>query len=115
MQVPPMYSALKVNGKKLYELAREGKTVERKATAGTAFYEIEILEMDLPTGTFLLLPAAREPISGLCAMISVRSWDCGACHGRRLPRTAVRLSIRWDDCHHSGTRYRGSSGSTASP
>ena len=27
MQVPPMYSALKVNGKKLYELAREGKTV----------------------------------------------------------------------------------------
>ena len=28
MQVPPMYSALKVNGKKLYELAREGKTVE---------------------------------------------------------------------------------------
>ena len=31
MQVPPMYSALKVDGKKLYELAREGKTVERKA------------------------------------------------------------------------------------
>ena len=30
-QVPPMYSALKVNGKKLYELARSGKTVERKA------------------------------------------------------------------------------------
>lgn len=30
-QVPPMYSALKVNGKKLYELARSGKSVERKA------------------------------------------------------------------------------------
>lgn len=30
MQVPPMYSAIKVNGKKLYELARKGKTVERK-------------------------------------------------------------------------------------
>ena len=30
LQVPPMYSALKLNGKKLYELAREGKTVERK-------------------------------------------------------------------------------------
>lgn len=30
-QVPPMYSALKHKGKKLYELAREGKTVERKA------------------------------------------------------------------------------------
>lgn len=30
-QIPPMYSALKVDGKKLYELAREGKEVERKA------------------------------------------------------------------------------------
>ena len=30
MQIPPMYSALKVGGKKLYELAREGKEVERK-------------------------------------------------------------------------------------
>ena len=41
-QVPPMYSALKVNGKKLYELAREGKTVERKSPAGV-LYEIEPL------------------------------------------------------------------------
>ena len=32
LQVPPMYSALKVNGKKLYELAREGKTVERPSS-----------------------------------------------------------------------------------
>jgi tRNA pseudouridine55 synthase len=30
-QTPPMYSALKVNGKKLYELAREGKTIERES------------------------------------------------------------------------------------
>lgn len=34
-QIPPMYSALKVNGKKLYELAREGKVVERKARSIT--------------------------------------------------------------------------------
>ncbi|MBP5732814.1 MAG: tRNA pseudouridine(55) synthase TruB, partial [Lachnospiraceae bacterium] len=46
-QVPPMYSALKVNGKKLYELAREGKEVERKARR-VAILEIEILEMKLP-------------------------------------------------------------------
>jgi tRNA pseudouridine55 synthase len=39
-QVPPMYSALKVDGKKLYELAREGKTIERKAR------EIEIYSME---------------------------------------------------------------------
>ncbi len=36
-QVPPMYSALKLNGKKLYELAREGITVERKARHITIF------------------------------------------------------------------------------
>jgi len=36
-QIPPMYSALKVGGKKLYELAREGKTVEREARKITVF------------------------------------------------------------------------------
>lgn len=39
LQIPPMYSALKVNGKKLYELAREGKEVERKPR------EIEIFDI----------------------------------------------------------------------
>ena len=43
-QIPPMYSALKVNGKKLYELAREGKEVERKARRIT-IHEIRILEI----------------------------------------------------------------------
>lgn len=41
-QIPPMYSALKHNGKKLYELAREGKTVERKARHITIF-ELKLL------------------------------------------------------------------------
>lgn len=41
-QVPPMYSALKQDGKKLYELAREGKTVERKARRITIF-ELKLL------------------------------------------------------------------------
>lgn len=35
LQVPPMYSALKVDGKKLYDLAREGKTIERKPRQAT--------------------------------------------------------------------------------
>ena len=46
-QIPPMYSALKVNGKKLYELAREGKVVERKARR-VVIYQIRILKMELP-------------------------------------------------------------------
>jgi tRNA pseudouridine55 synthase len=45
-QIPPMYSALKVNGKKLYELAREGKVIERKARPIT-IHDITILEVKL--------------------------------------------------------------------
>ena len=45
-QVPPMYSAVKVNGKRLYEYAREGKEVERKERRVT-IYEIELLEEKL--------------------------------------------------------------------
>ena len=44
-QIPPMYSALKHNGKKLYELAREGKTIDRKAR------RIRIFELKLLTGS----------------------------------------------------------------
>lgn len=51
MQLPPMYSALKVNGKKLYELAREGKVVERKPRPIT-IHQIRILQMDLEEQTF---------------------------------------------------------------
>jgi tRNA pseudouridine55 synthase len=41
-QIPPMYSALKVNGKKLYELAREGKIIERKAR-NINIYDIRLI------------------------------------------------------------------------
>lgn len=44
-QIPPMYSALKVNGKRLYELARAGENVERKPRR-VRIFEIEILEPD---------------------------------------------------------------------
>ena len=46
-QIPPMYSAIKVNGKKLYELAREGKEIERKARR-VEILSITILTIDLP-------------------------------------------------------------------
>jgi len=45
-QVPPMYSAVKVDGKRLYELAREGKEVERKSRKVT-IYDLDILEINL--------------------------------------------------------------------
>ena len=46
-QLPPMYSALKVNGKKLYELAREGIEIERKPRKVT-IYDIHVDEIHLP-------------------------------------------------------------------
>ncbi len=44
-QIPPMYSAIKVDGKKLYELAREGKEIERKSRT-VNIYGIDILKME---------------------------------------------------------------------
>ncbi|MEE9448766.1 MAG: tRNA pseudouridine(55) synthase TruB [Ignavibacteriaceae bacterium] len=46
-QIPPMYSALKVDGQKLYKLARKGKTVKREPRRIT-IYSFDILKIDLP-------------------------------------------------------------------
>ena len=45
-QLPPMYSAIKVNGKKLYEYARQGKTVEVKGR-DIEIYDMKLLELNL--------------------------------------------------------------------
>lgn len=45
MQVPPMYSAVKVNGQKLYDLARKGREVERPAR-DIIVHEMELLDFD---------------------------------------------------------------------
>ncbi|MCI0712723.1 MAG: tRNA pseudouridine(55) synthase TruB [Chloroflexi bacterium] len=46
-QIPPMYSAIKKGGKKLYELAREGKTIEREPRPVT-IHELDIMRWDFP-------------------------------------------------------------------
>ncbi|MBQ9330623.1 MAG: tRNA pseudouridine(55) synthase TruB [Oscillibacter sp.] len=51
-QVPPMYSAVKVRGKKLYELARKGVEVERAARPVT-IYELELLSQESETDYLL--------------------------------------------------------------
>ncbi|MDR0271761.1 MAG: tRNA pseudouridine(55) synthase TruB [Clostridiales bacterium] len=50
LQTPPMYSAIKIGGKKLYELAREGKTVERKPRE-VKIYDLQVFERN---GKFFL-------------------------------------------------------------
>ena len=64
-QIPPMYSAKKVNGKKLYEYAREGLEVERKPETITV-YEIEILKMNLPEVTLRIACSKGTYIRTLC-------------------------------------------------
>lgn len=71
-QVPPMYSAVKVDGKRLYELAREGKTVERKSRE-VEIYEIEMQSMvwtgSYPDITFRVLCSKGTYIRTLCVDI----------------------------------------------
>lgn len=85
-QIPPMYSALKVNGKKLYELAREGKTVERKAR-NVNIFSIEILEMDLPRVRMSVHCSKGTYIRTLCYDIG-QKLGCGGCM-EKLLRTKV--------------------------
>ena len=75
MQVPPMYSALKINGKKLYELAREGKEVERRARE-VRIEEIEILQMQLPVVRLRVVCSKGTYIRTLCADIG-QKLGCG--------------------------------------
>ena len=85
-QIPPMYSALKVNGKKLYELAREGKTVERKART-VEIFSIEILEVELPRVRMSVHCSKGTYIRTLCHDVG-QKLGCGGCM-EKLLRTKV--------------------------
>lgn len=87
-QIPPMYSALKVNGKKLYELAREGVEVERKARP-VVIHGIEIEEIDLPRVTMTVSCSKGTYIRTLCHDIGARL-GCGAAM-ESLLRTRVGM------------------------
>lgn len=67
-QVPPMYSALKINGKKLYELARSGKTVERKARK-RMIYSIDNIEIEGYIARFTVVCSKGTYMRTLCTDI----------------------------------------------
>ncbi len=90
-QVPPMYSALKVNGKKLYELAREGKVVERKARP-VKILHIEILEMNLPRVRMSVECSKGTYIRTLCHDIG-QKLSCGGCMGELIRTKVSRFEI----------------------
>ena len=76
-QIPPMYSAKKVNGKKLYELARQGIVIERKPCPVT-LSSIHIKKIELPYVTFEVTCSKGTYIRSLCRDIGVKA-GCGGC------------------------------------
>lgn len=76
MQIPPMYSAIKKDGKKLYEYAREGKTIEREARP-VSIYSIEDISVNIPEVSFKVHCSKGTYIRSLCRDIG-KSLGTGA-------------------------------------
>lgn len=98
-QIPPMYSALKVNGKKLYDLARKGIEIEREPR-NINIYDIEILEVNLPKVIFNVKCSKGTYIRSLCYDIG-RNLGCGGAMWN-LERTAtgefdIKNSVRLEE------------------
>lgn len=91
MQVPPMYSALKVNGQKLCDLARAGKVVER-VPRPVSVYEIEILTMDLPRVSLRVRCSKGTYIRTLCHDIG-EALGCGGCMEQLLRTKAAGFTL----------------------
>ena len=87
-QIPPMYSAIKVNGKKLYELARQGKEIKRKPRKVT-IYELLLRDMALANNEFTIEVTCSKGtyIRSLCQDIGEKL-GCGAAM-KSLVRTRV--------------------------
>lgn len=87
-QIPPMYSAKKVNGKKLYELARQGKEIERKSCR-VQIHSIDIETVKIPDLTLSVECSKGTYIRTLCHDIG-QVLGCGACMTSLL-RTKVGM------------------------
>ena len=90
-QIPPMYSALKVDGKKLYELAREGIVVERQARP-VKIHEIIIESVNLPEVVMTVSCSKGTYIRTLCHDIGEKL-SAGGCMKELLRTRAGRFSV----------------------
>lgn len=75
-QIPPKYSAIKINGKRAYDLARKGIEVNIAAREVT-IYEINILDMQIPYVSFTVNCSKGTYIRSLCYDIGFKL-NCGA-------------------------------------
>ena len=76
-QLPPMYSAVKINGKKLYEIARKGKEVERNPRTITVF-KLKLLDFDGTTARLYVHCSKGTYVRTLCHDIGA-ALGCGGC------------------------------------
>ena len=92
MQVPPMYSAIRVGGRRLMELAREGKTVEREARPVTVF-SLAVTRLTERTYRLDVVCSKGTYIRTLCADIG-RALGCGGCMQALCRTEAAGYPIR---------------------
>lgn len=98
-QLPPMYSALKVNGRKLYELAREGIEVERKRRK-VFLYDIQVKEVDLPRVRMTVHCSKGTYIRTLCHDIGADLGTGGCMESllrTRVSRFELKDSLKLDE------------------
>ena len=94
-QVPPMYSALKQDGKRLYELAHAGIVVDRPPRP-IEIYHIEILEIQLPRVRFKVQCSKGTYIRSLCRDMGEKL-GCGGCMEHLLRNRVSRFTVK--DAH----------------
>lgn len=98
-QIPPMYSALKVNGQKLCDLARKGIEVERKPR-DIIIYEMVVEDVTLPLVTFTVTCSKGTYIRTLCQDVGEKL-GCGACMDSlvrtRVSRFSIENSLKLDE------------------
>ena len=90
-QIPPMYSALKINGQKLCDLARSGKTVDRNPRP-IEIYQITIVQIQLPLVEILVSCSKGTYIRTLCHDIG-EVLQCGACLTELVRTKAAGYSL----------------------
>lgn len=106
-QIPPMYSAIKIDGQKLYDLARQGKTVERKPRLVT-IYALELLEQVSPAEYQIRVLCSKGTyIRTLCHDIG-QALGCGGCMSslRRTMAAGYTLAeaVTIEDVQEQGER-----------
>jgi len=104
-QVPPMYSAIKIGGQKLYDLARKGQEVERKPRRIT-IYELELLEQVSETEYLLRCRCSKGTyIRTLCHDIGQRLGCGGTLYSLRRTMAAgftLEQAVKLEDVQEQG-------------